>query len=374
MQFKEVIGQNKIKVQLVRTVSEQRISHAQLFLGPTGSGKLPLAIAYAQYLNCTNKQDGDSCGTCASCRKYQKLAHPDLHFVFPVKKASETNPETTDNYIKTWRETLLENPYLSAQHWYKKLELENKQGIIPTSESANIIHKLNYKSFEGEYKTMIIWLPERMHRSAANKLLKMIEEPPPNTIFLLVTENTDLILPTILSRTQKVKVPRIDDQSMFDTISDHFGLDSATSQEIVHLANGSYIDALFYAQTSEEEKENFNRFVSLMRLSYGRKVIDILNWVDDTAAIGRENLKLFLKYATRMIRENFMLNQDFEEIVYLTKEEKEFSKNFARFINDNNVKDIYEEFNKAYRDIEMNANAKVVFMDLSIKLMKLLRL
>ena len=374
MQFKEVIGQNKIKEQLVRTVSEQRISHAQLFLGPTGSGKLPLAIAYAQYLNCTNKQDGDSCGTCASCRKYQKLSHPDLHFVFPVKKASETNPETSDNYINTWRETLLENPYLSAQHWYKKLELENKQGIIPTSESANIIRKLNYKSFEGEYKTMIIWLPERMHRSAANKLLKMIEEPPPNTIFLLVTENTDLILPTILSRTQKVKVPRIDDQSMFDTISDHFGLDSSTSKEIVHLANGSYIDALFYAQTSEEEKENFNRFVSLMRLSYGRKVIDILNWVDDTAAIGRENLKLFLKYATRMIRENFMLNLEFEEIVYLTEEEKEFSKKFARFINENNAKKIYEEFNKAYRDIEMNANAKVVFMDLSIKLMKLLRL
>ena len=374
MQFKEVIGQNKIKEQLINTFSEHRISHAQLFLGPTGSGKLPLAIAYAQYLNCTNKQEGDSCGTCASCRKYRKLTHPDLHFVFPVKKASETNPETSDNYIKAWREELLENPYLSSQRWYKKLDLENKQGIIPTSESANIIRKLNYKSFEGEYKTMIIWLPERMHRSAANKLLKMIEEPPPNTIFLLVTENTDLILPTILSRTQKVKVPRIDDQSLFDAISDHFGMDSAKSQEIVHLANGSYIDALYYTNISEEEKENFNRFVSLMRLSYGRKVTQIISWVDDTASIGRENIKLFLDYATRMVRENFMLNLDFDEIVYLTKDEKEFSKKFAQFINENNAKKIYNEFNKAYRDIEMNANAKVVFLDLSIKLMKLLRL
>ncbi|MGM0497460.1 MAG: ATP-binding protein [Bacteroidota bacterium] len=374
MQFKEVIGQHKIKEQLINTVSEQRISHAQLFLGPAGSGKLPLAIAYAQYLNCTDKQEGDSCGTCPSCRKYRKLTHPDLHFVFPVKKASETNPETSDNYLKKWRETLLENPYLSPQRWYKKLELENKQGIIPTSESANIIRKLNYKSFEGEYKTMIIWLPERMHRSAANKLLKMIEEPPPNTIFLLVTENTDLILPTILSRTQKVKVPGIDDQSMFDAISDHFGMDSSKSQEIVHLANGSYIDALYYSSISEEEKENFNRFVSLMRLSYGRKVTQILSWVDDTASIGRENIKLFLDYATRMVRENFMLNLNFEEIVYLTKDEKDFSQKFAQFINENNAKKIYNEFNKAYRDIEMNANAKVVFLDLSIKLMKLLRL
>ena len=221
---------------------------------------------------------------------------------------------------------------------------------------------------------MIIWLPERMHRSAANKLLKMIEEPPPNTIFLLVTENTDLILPTILSRTQKVKVPRIDDQSLFDAISDHFGMDSAKSQEIVHLANGSYIDALYYTNVSEEEKENFNRFVSLMRLSYGRKVTEIISWVDNTAAIGRENIKLFLDYATRMVRENFMMNLDFEEIVYLTEDEKEFSQKFAQFINENNAKKIYNEFNKAYRDIEMNANAKVVFLDLSIKLMKLLRL
>jgi len=374
MQFKEIIGQNKVKEQLISTVSEQRISHAQLFLGPAGSGKLPLAIAYAQYLNCEDKKNGDSCGVCLSCRKYQKLTHPDLHFVFPVKKASETNPETTDNYIGKWRDALLENPYLSPRRWYQILELENKQGIIPTSESANIIHKLNYKSFEGEYKTMIIWLPERMHRSAANKLLKLIEEPPPNTIFLLVTENADLILPTILSRTQKVKVPRIDDQSMFDALSDHFGLDSAKGQEIVHLANGSYIDALYYTQTSEEEKENFNRFVAIMRLSYGRKVTEILQWVDETAAMGRENLKTFLHYATRMVRENFMMNLQFEEIVYLTDEEKKFSKKFSTFINERNAKKIYTEFNKAYRDIEMNANAKVVFLDLSIKLMKLLRL
>lgn len=374
MQFKEIIGQEKIKSQLIQTVSEGRISHAQLFTGPGGTGKLPLAIAYAQYLNCEDRQDGDSCGTCNSCRKYQKLSHPDLHFVFPVKKASETKPENSDDYLKKWRESLLENPYISPKKWYEKLDLENKQGIIPTSESANIIRKLNYKTFEGNFKTMIIWLPERMHQSAANKLLKMIEEPPPQTIFLLVTENSDLILPTILSRTQKVKVPKIDDQSMFDAVSDHFGLDSQKSQEITHLANGSYIDALYYIQVSESEKDNFNRFVSFMRLSYKRNVPEILKWVDEIASLGRENQKIMLNYAARMTRENFMMNMEINDIIYLTEEERDFSSKFSAFINKKNAGKIYTEFNKAYRDLQMNAHTKTVFLDLSIRLMKLLRL
>jgi DNA polymerase-3 subunit delta' len=374
MLFKEIIGQDSIKKQLIKTVQENRISHAQLFLGPGGVGKLALSIAYAQYINCEDKQEEDSCGVCKSCKKFQKLAHPDLHFVFPVKKASQVKPETSDDYIELWRETLTENPYISPNQWYEKLELENKQGIIPTSESSNIIRKLNYKTFEAAYKVMIIWLPERMHQSAANKLLKLIEEPPPNTLFLLISENSDLILPTILSRTQNIKVPKIDDQSMFNSISDHFGFDNKKAQEIVHLANGSYQHALSYIKTSSEDNENFNRFVELMRLSYKKDVPEILGWVDNIASLGRERQKIFIQYAARMVRENFILNLDLEKIAYLTEDEKSFSTKFSQFINSKNASKIYEELNRAYRDIQMNAHSKTVMLDLSIKLMRLLRL
>ncbi|MFP4447280.1 MAG: DNA polymerase III subunit delta' [Bacteroidales bacterium] len=374
MQFKEIIGQQEIKKQLIKTVNDDRISHAQIFIGPNGSGKLALAIAYAQYINCENKQDEDSCGICNSCKKYRKLIHPDLHFVYPVKKASQTNPETSDNYSTEWRETILENPYINPNHWYQKLELENKQGIIPANESNNIIRKLNYKSYESPYKTMIIWLPERMHNSAANKLLKIIEEPPPNTLFFLVSENPDMLLSTILSRTQIIKVPKIDDQSMFNALSDHLGLETKKAQEIVHLANGSYIDALHYFRTGEEELQNFKRFTELMRLSYAKKVTEILNWVDEIASLGRERQRMFLQYAARMVRENFMMNLEMEKITFLTQEEKEFSIKFSQFINNNNAQKIYNEINTASRDIQMNAHAKTLFLDLSIKLMKLLRL
>ncbi len=374
MQFKEIIGQETIKKQLIKTVEDNRISHAQLFIGPQGVGKLSLAIAYAQYINCQDKKEDDSCGVCNSCKKYNKLIHPDLHFVFPVKKASEAKPETSDTYLEKWRSRITENPYISPNQWYEMLELENKQGIIPTSESNNIIRKLNYKTFEADYKVMIIWLPERMHQSAANKLLKMIEEPPPFTIFLLVSENSDLILPTILSRTQNIKVPKIDDQSMFNSLSDHFGLETKKAQEIVHLANGSYLNALNYLKTSEDEQINFSRFIDLMRLCYSKKVPEILSWVDETGSIGRERQKMFLQYAARMVRENFMMHLQMEKIVYLTDEEKKFSGKFSQFINERNANRIYTEFNKAYRDIQMNAHGKTVLLDLAIKLMKLLRL
>ncbi len=373
MQFKEIIGQHKIKEQLIKSVKSNRIPHSQLFTGPSGSGKLSLAIAYAQYLNCEDKKENDSCGSCPSCIKYQKLMHPDLHFVFPVKKASEAKPETSDHYMETWINTLLENTYLSPRKWYDKLNLENKQGIIPTSESARIIKKINFKTYESEYKTMIIWLPERMHRSTANKLLKLIEEPSEKTVFLMVSENSDLILPTILSRTQKIKVPKIDDQNLFNTISDTFDLDSGKAQEIVRLANGSYIKALQYIHENEENQENLQRFISLMRLCFGTKIIEILNWTDEIASLGREKQIIFLQYATHLLRENFMKNLEMEKIVYLTKEENDFSRNFSKFIKPQNAGKLFNEFNKASRDIQMNAHSKTVFLDMSLKIIKLLK-
>ncbi len=374
MQFKEIIGQHKIKEQLINSVKENRIPHAQLFIGPSGAGKLSLAIAYAQYINCEDKQDNDSCGRCPSCLKYQKLVHPDLHFVFPVKKASESNPETSDDYMNVWIETLLENPYLSPRKWYDKLALENKQGIIPTSESARIIKKISFKTYEAEYKTMIIWLPERMHRSAANKLLKLIEEPSEKTVFLMISENSDLILPTILSRTQKIKVPKIDDESLFNSVSDTFNLDSKKAQEIVRLANGSYIQALQHINENEENSENLERFKSLMRLCYSQDIVELLGWTDELASLGREKQIIFLRYATHLLRENFMKNLKMEKVVYLTEDENEFSNKFSVFIKPQNAGKIFNEFNKASRDIQMNAHSKTVFLDMSLKIIKLLKI
>lgn len=373
MLFREIIGQAQIQKQLVQTVSENRMPHAQLFTGPEGSGKLPLAIAYAQYINCTNKQGDDACGECPSCKKIQQLAHPDLHFVFPVKKASESKPETSDDYISQWRKELLENTYISPRRWYRRLNLENKQGIIPASESNSIIHKLNFKSYEAEYKIMIIWLPERMHQSTANKLLKLIEEPPPRTLFLLVSENADMLLPTILSRTQKIRVPAIDDESMLAAITEQFSLEEDKAREVVHLAKGNYLNAIHFIQTDEEAKTNFERFVSLMRLAYKKDVVGLLNWTEDLAPIGRENLKSFFHYTARMIRENFMMNLQMDQIVYLTEEEKNFSSRFSQFIHSKNARQIYDELNRAHRDIQMNAHAKTILMDLSIQMIKLLR-
>jgi len=374
MLFKQIIGQDTIKKQLIQSVQSNRIPHAQLFIGPQGSGKLPLAIAYAQYINCTNKQNGDACGDCSSCKKISKLAHPDLHFVFPVKRASQAKPETSDDYLESWREELLENPYINPRRWYQRLNLENKQGIIPAQESNSIIRKLNYKSYEADYKTMVIWLPERMHPSTANKLLKLIEEPPPQTLFLMVSENSDMLLSTILSRTQKIRVPKIDDASMLASLTDQFSLDEPKAREITRLANGSYLNALHFIQTDDESKAHLERFVSLMRLAYQKDVVELLAWTDQTAPIGRENLKSFLQYAARMIRENFMLNLKLNDITYLTREEQDFSTKFSRFIHPANASRIYEEFNRAHRDIQMNAHTKTVLLDLAVQLIKLLRI
>ncbi len=374
MQFKEVIGHNKIKEKLINTVKGNRVSHAQLFLGSEGSGNLALAIAYAQYVSCENKQENDSCGVCPSCTKFQKLVHPDLHFVYPVSTSKTVKKDpVSDDYITQWRETIIKNPYINHNKWYEIIDVENKQGIISKNESYEIIKKLNLKTFESEYKIMIIWLPEKMNTSAANKLLKLIEEPPSKTLFLMVSENSEQILPTILSRTQLVKIPKIDSESIRNALCDRFGLSPEKANDIAHLANGNYFDAQNLINSTEEDNDNFDQFTQFMRLSYQRKVIEIINWVDEISRIGREKQKSFLAYSLRLVRENFMLNINNKELVYLTKKELEFSEKFSQFINQENVYQIYEELNKAHSDIEMNAYNKIVFLDLALKIIKLIK-
>jgi len=374
MLFKDVTGQDAIKAKLVNSVQTGRIAHAQLFFGPDGSGTLPLALAYSQYIVCTNRGETDSCGVCPGCRKFSKLAHPDLHFAFPVNTSKSVDKDpVSDNFIKEWREFVLENPYFRAGQWYNYIGLENKQGLISKNESEAILRKLSFKAYESDYKIMIVWLPEKMNPTAANMLLKLLEEPPEKTIFLLVSDEPNHLLVTITSRTQPIKLPAIDDNPLRKKISSQFTLSGAQLQHVTRLANGSYIRAIEAINTSTENEFCLEKFSSIMRLCYGRKFIEINIWVEEMAGIGREKLKNFFQYSVRLIRENLIMNLKNQEIVYLNEKELEFSSKFYPYINGNNVISIYNEMNKASFDIERNAYAKIVLLDLSLKIVKAIR-
>ncbi|KPK87294.1 MAG: hypothetical protein AMS27_02870 [Bacteroides sp. SM23_62_1] len=374
MLFKEVIGHKEIKEKLIRTVKDNRISHAQLFLGPEGSGNLALVLAYAQYISCLDRKENDSCGKCLSCMKYSKLIHPDLHFVFPVTTTKEiTKDPVSDDFINEWRMVVTENPYLTLFEWYESIGVENKQGIISVKESNEIIRKLSLKTFESEYKIMVIWMPERMHPPAANKLLKILEEPYRNTVFLLISESTEHFLPTILSRTQILKVPGIDEESLYLALKEKYDHPDEELRKASRLADGNLARAIEYVERSEETKNNFDRFVSLMRLAYSKNMQGIFSWVEEVSAIGREKQKNFLLNGLRLIRGNYLLNMNNRDLVRLSDDEMEFSEKFSTFLNHHNAAEITEELNKACLHIEANAYPRIVFLDLALKLMKQIR-
>lgn len=373
MQFKDIIGQEAVRDTLLTAVQNNRISHAQLFTGESGTGKLALAIAFAQYISCTNKQGNDSCGECPSCKKYQKLIHPDLHFVFPVIKTNALKQPVSDDYINQWREMVQEDPYFHLNEWYTHIGADNKQGMIYAHESDNIIRKLSYKSYESEYKIMIIWQPEKMNIQCANKLLKMIEEPPSKTVFLLVSDNPDSIIKTILSRTQRIKIPRIETDVIAESLVKKYAIQSSKAGTLARLASGSWSKACTLVETSEQDLQNLEAFKTIMRHCWSRKVLEIIEWSKELASIGRERQKSFLLYALKMIRENFIMNIDRSELVYMSDEEKSFSQNFSPYINEANVLKIYSELEKSHSDISRNGNAKIVFLDLGLKLVKLIR-
>lgn len=374
MQFKDVIGQEKVKEQLRSSVGKGRIPHAQLFQGAEGSGTLPMALAYAQYVACMNRSDSDSCGNCASCKKIANFAHPDLHFAFPVNTSKSIKKDpVSDDYIAVWREQLKENPYFLANHWYNAMGIENKQGLISKNESEAIIRKLNLKSFESEYKFLVLWLPEKMNATSANMLLKLVEEPPEKTLFLLVSEVPEKVLLTISSRTQPVKLTRISDEDLKAYLINNKRLSDDDAHSVSRLANGSYIAALEIMQASDEGIFNLEKFTGIMRLCYMRDIPEISTWVEQMAGIGRESLKSFFTYSLRLIRENFIMNLKNDEIVYMTKKEEAFSAKFHPFINGRNILEIANEFNTASADIERNANPKIVLFDMSLKIVKLIR-
>lgn len=371
MQFKDIIGQSEVKEQLLDSARKGIIPHARLFCGPQGVGKLPLAIAYAQYLNCLDPQDNDSCGKCSSCVKYNNLAHPDLHFVFPVIKKDKK--EVCDDYISDWRTFLSESSYFSLANWLAYIGAENAQGMIYAKESEEIIRKLSLKIYEAKYKIMIIWLPEKMHEACANKLLKIIEEPFDKTVFILVSDSPDQIITTIQSRCQRVNIHNIAEADIMMALESNYSILPSDAKQIAHIANGSYLKALETISLNEEHKFFFNLFVQMMRSSYARNIKDIKNIANELATIGRERQKNFLVYCQRMIREYFVSNLKQPDMIYLNQEENGFGNRFAPFINERNIIDFTAELSLAERHIEQNVNAKMVFFDLCLKITMLLK-
>lgn len=381
--FKDIIGQQNIKQQLIKTIKDGRISHAQLFYGKEGIGKLGLAISYAQYLCCKNPTKTDACGTCSSCLKYKKLAHPDLHFVYPVIKPAGKSSVVSDDFIEDFREALANDYYLGLDDWYSKIGDGVKRGMIYNSESSEIIRKLSLKPYESQYKIMIIWYPELMNSECANKILKILEEPAEYTIFLMVSNKPENMLTTILSRTQQVKIDSLAENEISEALKNNFSeTDNTKLQNIAHIASGSYLRAKKLLFDSAELKENYEHFVFIFRKAWmvGNRgdhpsLKDLKDWSDKMAGsgIGRDRQINFLAYAQKMIRENYIYNIKQPQLNYMTDYEESFATNFSPFVHERNVEDLIAEFALAERHIEQNVNAKMVFFDLTLKLIMLLK-
>ncbi|MBE9518442.1 MAG: DNA polymerase III subunit delta [Bacteroidetes bacterium] len=373
MLFKEIIGQQEVKDKLLRLVRDDRTPHAMMLFGPEGSGKLALAVALTQYLACNNRQEADSCGVCPSCIKFGKLVHPDLHFVVPVlKTGSMTAPPISDDYAVAWREALLADFYLTESQWYEALGAENKQGIINVKESENIIRKLAFKPYESDYRMVVIWLPEKMNQSAANKLLKLIEEPPEKTLILMVSEYTNKILPTILSRTQLFHVPPISEADLREGLMKLGQADQQLLEDAVLRANGNMGTALQTLRQDDVERQHFELFTEVMRLCYARDIIQINGWVERVAGMGRERQKQLIDYSLRLLRENFILHMEHDTLNYMSAKESDFSRKFSPFIHEGNVHALAEAFTLAGNHIEANGNPRIILMDLSIGVIRLL--
>lgn len=373
MYFKDIIGQDSVIRKLRTAVAEGRIPHAQLFCGPEGTGKLSVAIAYARYLCCAHRSGEDACGECPSCKKFDKLMHPDLHFAFPIYKKDSNKTPRSDDFIDKWRQAVAENPYMNLNQWMSSIGTENQQGLIYASQSEEIIRKLTLKSSEGGYKVMIVWMAEKMNTECANKLLKMIEEPPAQTVFLLLAENPDLLLPTIQSRVQRLALRPIEESIVSGALTEKYGLTEADARQIAHASAGNWLQAVETIHLGNRAKEHIELFMTLMRRSYARDLKGMRQWAETVAGIGREPQKNFLVYCQRMIRESFICNFHRPEINYMNTDEANFTSRFAPFVNEKNIFGIMDELSEAQRHIEQNVNPKMVFFDLALKMIMLLK-
>lgn len=375
MKFADIIGHDDLKRRLAAQIDAGRVSHAQLFTGLAGYGTLPLALAYVQYLFCPNRHDGDSCGECPSCRQVEALAHPDLHLVYPVNKQGKKAGEavTSDMFIDRWRELWSEKQGIfSADDWYAKLDLgKTMKGLITAKESEEIIKKLSFKSYSSEYKAMIIWLPEAMNQEAANKILKILEEPWEKTLFILVSERPEQLLATITSRTQEVAVARIDVESL-KRVACNEGKASDEALTMARLAGGSILELreLLNGVADDVRAQSFELFTRLMRLSYNDKHLELFEWADDIAALTREGQRQFFLHSVRLLRESYMIHAGLASISYLWGEELKFCRNFAPYIGNQNIEILVEEIERAMLQIQQNGSPRIVFTHFALAVSK----
>ena len=376
MKRNEVIGQEEVWQRLTEMVREERLPHAIMLCGPQGCGKMALALAFASYLLCQNR-DGhnEACGECKQCKMLEKWGHPDLLFSYPTIKTpamgSEHKPVSED-FAEEWRNMISRSPYFNIEQWMTEIGAENQQAIITAGESDELNRKLSLKSSQGGYKVSVIWLPERMNIECANKILKLIEEPPSQTIFIMVSENPDNLLETIRSRVQRIDVKKTDNESIQKALVGKYGISEDDAMRVARLANGDWLTAVSELSADGENKEFLADFQSLMRLAYQRNVRELKHWSENINSYGREKQKRFLTYFLRLIRESFMYNFQQPELSYMTSQEEAFTANFARFVNENNILQITELANKAIRDISQNANGKIVFFDMALQMIVLL--
>lgn len=379
MLFREILGQHHIKSHLTKSADSGRIPHAQLFVGPEGSGTLPMAIAYAQYILCGNVSGENTNGNEACNLKFEHFSHPDLHFVFPVATNDQVKSHPVSaNFMKQWREFVVENPYGSLFEWLKSLGIQNKQGQIGVDEAQEIMKSLSLKAYEGGYKVMIIWMADKMNTATANKLLKLLEEPPQKTVFLLITENQDDIMQTILSRCQVLDFQGLPENVIADALVSRENIDDKLALRIAHQSQGNFNKALHILHKDETEFPFEEWFVQWVRAAFRAKgnaaaILDLTSWSDEIAGIGREAQKQFLHFCVEMFRQAVLLNYQSPSLVYIEPTVDKFKlENFAPFVNGNNINEIFNELSDAIYHIERNGNAKIILTDLSIKLTRLI--
>lgn len=379
MRFADIIGQEDLKRHLARSVDAGRVSHAQLFTGASGYGSLALAVAYVQYLCCRHRREGDSCGECPDCKQIEALAHPDLHLVFPVNKQGKKSGEAmlSDEFLPQFRALFAERRgYFSSQEWYDRLDLgKTLKGMISAREADEMIRKLSFKSYEADYKAMLIWLPETMNEEASNKILKILEEPWERTVFLLVSEQPDRLLPTILSRTQEVSVPRIAPEILEREAALRGVTDPTQARNMARLSGGDLLELEHLAAGENEglRKEYFDLFCGLMRLSYNDRHLELIGWAEEVAQLSREQQRGFLRNAARLLRESFMLHAGLGEIGYLWGEELSFCSKFAPFVGTQNIEPLIAEIERAGAQIAQNGNPTIVFTHFALTVSKMIK-